>query len=71
VIAEWGPSEYLRRGIVALVVACLWGLGWPATPASYKRWAWEHIKTYLFVLILDEIRRTAYRGSARRSRGRW
>ncbi|KAK3941425.1 hypothetical protein QBC46DRAFT_102067 [Diplogelasinospora grovesii] len=73
-MAEWGPSELLRRGIVVAVVAGLWVLGWSATPRSYKTWAWEHIKVYLFLLILDEIRRVGWGyagGNARRGRQRW
>ncbi|KAH8646292.1 hypothetical protein BX600DRAFT_477454 [Xylariales sp. PMI_506] len=73
IIAEWGPSELLRRSIVGGVVAGLWVLGFSATPQAYKRWAWEHIKTYLFVLLLDEIRNTGRFAGAggRRGRGRW
>lgn len=71
-VAEWGPSELLRRAIVAVVVTGLWVLGLAATPASYKRWFWEHIKAYLFVLVLDELRNVAYGGGGgRRRRGRW
>ncbi|KAH8892876.1 hypothetical protein GQ53DRAFT_121108 [Thozetella sp. PMI_491] len=70
VIAEWGPSELLRRAIVAVVVASLWVLGLAATPAAYKRWAWEHIKAYIFVLVLDELRNVAFGGGGRARRTR-
>ncbi|KAK0705878.1 hypothetical protein B0T26DRAFT_724810 [Lasiosphaeria miniovina] len=79
IVAEFVAPELLRRAIVAVVLAGLWVLGWSATPQSYKRWAWEHIKVYLFVLVLDEIRRIGWSGGggggggrrAARGRGRW
>jgi hypothetical protein len=55
-IAEFGGSETMRRLLVSAVIAGLWVVGWSATPQSLKRWAWEHIKVYLFFLVLDQIR---------------
>jgi hypothetical protein len=77
-VAEFGGSETMRRLLVSGVVLFLWVVGWAATPASLKRWAWEHIKVYLFVLVLDELRNIGYGalqgmggGGQRRRRGRW
>jgi hypothetical protein len=55
-IAEFAGSETMRRLLVSAVILALWVVGWSATPASLKRWAWDHIKVYLFVLVLDELR---------------
>ncbi|KAK4156061.1 hypothetical protein C8A00DRAFT_41438 [Chaetomidium leptoderma] len=55
-IAEFGGSETMRRLLVAPVILVLWLVGWAATPASLKKWAWDHIKVYLFFLVLDELR---------------
>ncbi|KAK3315978.1 hypothetical protein B0H66DRAFT_274439 [Apodospora peruviana] len=74
VLAEWGPSESLRRVVVSVVIAALWAIGFAATPESYKRWAWTHIKAYLFVLVLDELRNIAWGGNGggrRRRQARW
>ncbi|EAQ87325.1 predicted protein [Chaetomium globosum CBS 148.51] len=77
-VAEFGGSETMRRLLVLGVILFLWVVGWAATPASLKRWAWEHIKVYLFVLVLDELRNIGYGalqgmagGGQRRRRGRW
>jgi len=75
-LAEYAGSETMRRFVVALVVAALWVIGWAATPASLKRWAWDYIKTYLFFLVLDELRNVGRQGfmgggGGRRRRGRW
>ncbi|KAK3902645.1 hypothetical protein C8A05DRAFT_15316 [Staphylotrichum tortipilum] len=74
-LAEYAGSETLRRFVVAVVVLALWIIGWAATPASLKRWAWEHAKVYLFLLVLDELRNVAMQGlgggGGRRRRGRW
>ncbi|KAK4034670.1 hypothetical protein C8A01DRAFT_49004 [Parachaetomium inaequale] len=72
-IAEFGGSETMRRLLVSAVILFLWVVGWSATPASLKRWAWEHIKVYLFVLVLDELRNVgvgALRGMAGGNQGR-
>ncbi|KAL2135491.1 hypothetical protein VTI74DRAFT_8350 [Chaetomium olivicolor] len=55
-VAEFAGSETMRRLLVTGVIAGLWLVGWAATPASLKRWAWDHIKVYLFVLLFDELR---------------
>jgi len=73
-IAEFAGGETMRRLLVSAVILALWVVGWSATPASLKRWAWEHIKVYLFVLVLDELRNVAMQslgGGARRRRARW
>lgn len=54
-LAEFGPSEMLRRSLVVGVIAGLWVLGWHATPGETKRWAWEHIKNMWFWMILSEL----------------
>ncbi|KAM7220373.1 hypothetical protein V8F06_004152 [Rhypophila decipiens] len=69
-LAEFGPSEILRRVIVVGIVSGLWLVGFAATPESYKRWAWGHIKAYLFFIILDEIRRVAFSAIGANSGGR-
>ncbi|KAI1501833.1 hypothetical protein F5X99DRAFT_381150 [Biscogniauxia marginata] len=66
-LAEFGPSEMLRRAIVTVVLAALWLLGWHATPRSYKMWAWEHIKAFWFWIILSELLNVG-RGNVRRPR---
>ena len=38
VLAEWGPSEMLRRVLISGVIGFLWVVGFAATPESYKRW---------------------------------
>lgn len=64
----------MRRLIVTVVIAGLWFVGWAATPQGLKRWAWEHIKVYLFVLVLDQLRNVSagalggMAGGARRRR---
>ncbi|KAH6855845.1 hypothetical protein B0I37DRAFT_64343 [Chaetomium sp. MPI-CAGE-AT-0009] len=77
-VAEFAGSETMRRLLVVGVVLVLWVVGWSATPARLKRWAWEHVKVYLFVLVLDELRNIGYGalqgvagGGHRRRRGRW
>jgi hypothetical protein len=67
-VAEWGPSEMLRRVIVAGVVGFLWALGWVTTPQSTKIWAWGHIKAFWFWIVLDEIMGIGRRGAQRRYR---
>ncbi|KAI0019468.1 hypothetical protein F4780DRAFT_447391 [Xylariomycetidae sp. FL0641] len=55
ILAEFGPSEMLRRSIVCGVLAGLWLVGWHATPQSYKDWAWGHIKELWFWMVLREL----------------
>lgn len=54
--AEFAGFEYLRRGIVAGVLAALWAVGWTVTPRSTKMWAWGHIKAIWFFIVLDLVR---------------
>lgn len=67
-LAEFGPSEYLRRSVVLGVCAGLWILGWHATPAATKRWAWGHIKALWFWMILQELLNVGRPSVARRGR---
>jgi hypothetical protein len=66
--AEFGPSEMLRRGIVCGVIAGLWVLGFSATPESTKRWAYDHIKSWVFWIMLDELLRVGARSQPTRRR---
>ncbi len=71
-VAEFGGSELLRRVLIGAVVAGLWVVGWAVTPGSVKRWAWERVKVYLFVLVLDELRNVGMGAvGGRRRRTRW
>ncbi|KAF2183015.1 hypothetical protein K469DRAFT_710960 [Zopfia rhizophila CBS 207.26] len=67
-LAEFGGMEYLRRGIVLAVVAALWAVGWMVTPRRTKMWAWEHVKAFLFFVVLDLIRDVGFGGGRRRRR---
>jgi hypothetical protein len=67
-LAEFGPSEILRRSIVIGVVAGLWIVGWHATPPSLKRWAWGHIKALWFWIILSELLSVGRPSVGRRAR---
>ncbi|KAK4182968.1 hypothetical protein QBC35DRAFT_508985 [Podospora australis] len=60
-VAEFCGNEMVRRFIVGGVIGFLWLVGWAATPASLKKWAWDHIKVYLFFMLLDEVRGVAMR----------
>ncbi|KAK4168173.1 hypothetical protein QBC43DRAFT_359940 [Cladorrhinum sp. PSN259] len=79
VIAEFGGSEILRRVLVGGIVGVLWVVGWNVTPRQMKRWAWEQIKVFLWVLVLDEVRRVGTGfvgglvggGGNNRRRARW
>jgi hypothetical protein len=74
-LAEFGGNETMRRLLVGVVILALWIVGWSATPASVKKWAWDHIKAYLFFLVLDELRNVAWGamggGPQRRRRRQW
>ncbi|ETS78988.1 hypothetical protein PFICI_08841 [Pestalotiopsis fici W106-1] len=67
-LAEFGPSEYLRRSVVIGVIAGLWLVGWHATPRSYKQWAWGHIKSLWFWMILNELLSVGRPSVGRRAR---
>ncbi|KAF9877884.1 hypothetical protein CkaCkLH20_04460 [Colletotrichum karsti] len=67
-LAEFGPSEMLRRSIVCGVVAGLWAVGYSATPESTKRWAYEHLKAWMFWMVLDELMRVGGRSYSGRRR---
>ncbi|TDZ18909.1 hypothetical protein Cob_v008193 [Colletotrichum orbiculare MAFF 240422] len=67
-LAEFGPSEVLRRSIVCGVIAALCVVGYSATPESTKRWAYEHIKAWLFWMVLDELMRVGGRSYGGRRR---
>ncbi|CAJ2512061.1 Uu.00g076860.m01.CDS01 [Anthostomella pinea] len=68
VLAEFGPSEILRRSIVCGVLAGLWIVGFNATPRSYRIWAWEQIKALWFWIVLRELLDVGRANVARRSR---
>ncbi len=55
-LAQFGPFEFVRRIIVASIVGLLWAVGWIITPQSTKKWAWGHVKTFWFFIVLDLIR---------------
>ncbi|KAI1340048.1 hypothetical protein F5Y15DRAFT_62579 [Xylariaceae sp. FL0016] len=67
-LAEWGPSETLRRSIVCGILVGLWVVGWHATPQSDRRWAFEHIKAWWFWIILSELLHTGHTHRGRRAR---
>ncbi|KAH9885943.1 hypothetical protein F4778DRAFT_492383 [Xylariomycetidae sp. FL2044] len=68
VLAEFGPSEMLRRAVVSAVLAGLWLIGFHATPRSTRMWAWGHIKAFWFWIVLDELLRVGRNNVARRAR---
>jgi hypothetical protein len=76
-VAEFGPSETIRRCVVSAVIAGLWFVGWTATPQSAKNWAWKQIKELWVWVLLWEILGVGSRGPAVGSRrrghqvGRW
>ncbi|KAL0931311.1 uncharacterized protein CTRU02_214046 [Colletotrichum truncatum] len=67
-LAEFGPSEILRRSIVCGVIAGLWVIGYSATPESTKRWAYDHLKAWMFWMVLDELMRVGGRSYSGRRR---
>ncbi|KAI0479431.1 hypothetical protein GGR56DRAFT_634974 [Xylariaceae sp. FL0804] len=67
-LAEFGPSETLRRSVVCGVLAGLWLVGFHATPRAYRVWAWEHIKAWWFWIILSELLNVGRPNVARRGR---
>lgn len=67
-VAEFGPSELLRRGIVCAVIAGLWLVGWHATPESTRKWAYDQIKAWVFWILLDEFLRIGARSHSSRRR---
>jgi hypothetical protein len=68
VVAEFGKVEIIRKGVVTVVIACLWGVGWTVTPKSVKVKAWEYVKMIWFYIALDEIMGI---GGRRGHRRRW
>ncbi|KAH7356068.1 hypothetical protein BKA66DRAFT_474172 [Pyrenochaeta sp. MPI-SDFR-AT-0127] len=67
-VAEFGRMEYLRRIIVFSAVTALWAVGWAITPRSTKLWAWNHIKTLWFFIVLDLVRDIGFGGGRHRRR---
>lgn len=45
-VAEWAGVEYIRRGVVSVVIAVLWIAGWNITPEGTKREGWEYMKKF-------------------------
>ncbi|PQE26496.1 M6 family metalloprotease protein [Rutstroemia sp. NJR-2017a BBW] len=70
-VAEWAGSENLRRGIVSLVIAALWGVGWSVTPESVKREGWALMKKFWFWIALDELFRVGRGAGGARRRRAW
>lgn len=66
-LAEWGPSELLRRGIAMAVVGCLWAIGWIITPERTKRWVWERLKVFWFYMVINQVQNAAFGGGRRRT----
>ncbi|KAI9641248.1 hypothetical protein NHQ30_010048 [Ciborinia camelliae] len=69
-VAEWAGVEHIRRGVVSMVIAALWIVGWSVTPESTKREGWEYLKKIWFWIALDEIMRVGRGGGGVRRR-RW
>ena len=63
--------EFLRRGIVLVVVGALWAGGWRVTPQATKRWAWGHIKWYWTWIVFDVLRDVYAGGRAGARRRRY
>lgn len=76
-LAEFTPSETVRRCVVSAIIAGLWFVGWSATPQSVKNWAWKQIKELWIWALLWEVLGVGSRGpSVGRHRrgaqvGRW
>lgn len=66
-VAEFGGYEIWRRGIVTVVIAALWSVGWFITPDSVKRDGWEYVKKLWFWIALDEIMRVGIGAGRRRT----
>lgn len=61
--------EYVRRGVVLVVLAALWAGGWRVTPESTKRWAWGHVKwywTWIAFSVLGDVYASGRAGARRR-----
>ncbi|KAM3073948.1 hypothetical protein ACMFMG_008564 [Clarireedia jacksonii] len=72
IVTEYAGVEMLRRGIVSVVIAGLWVVGWSVTPESTKREGWEYMKKLWFWIALDEIFRVGRgAGGASRRRRAW
>jgi hypothetical protein len=69
-LAEYGRSELLRRGIVSGVIAVLWAVGFYATPESTRKWAYDHIKNWMFWMVLQELMNVGVRSMAGNGRRR-
>ncbi|ESZ97846.1 hypothetical protein SBOR_1722 [Sclerotinia borealis F-4128] len=69
-VAEWAGVERVRRGVVSVVIAALWMVGWSVTPESTKREGWAYLKRFWFWIALDEIMRVG-RGGGGMKRRKW
>jgi len=54
-LAHWSGFEILRRGLVVMVVAALWSVGWFVTPEWVKERAWGYLKSMWYWIALQEI----------------
>ncbi|KAF7876721.1 hypothetical protein EAF04_001805 [Stromatinia cepivora] len=70
-VAEWAGVEHIRRGVIIVVLAALWIVGWSVTPESTKREGWEYVKRFWFWIALDEIMRVGRGGGGGMRRRRW
>ncbi|KAM0157222.1 hypothetical protein ACHAQE_006022 [Botrytis cinerea] len=70
IAVERAGVELIRRGVVSVVIAALWIVGWSVTPERTKRQGWEYLKKFWFWIALDEMMRVGRGGSGMRRR-RW
>ncbi|KAF5876347.1 uncharacterized protein Bfra_002752 [Botrytis fragariae] len=71
IAVEWAGVELIRRGVVSVVIAALWIVGWSVTPERMKRQGWEYLKKFWFWIALDEIMRVGRGGGGGMRRKRW
>ncbi|KAF7943098.1 hypothetical protein EAE96_011041 [Botrytis aclada] len=70
IAVEWAGVEIIRRGVVSVVIAALWIVGWSVTPERTKKQGWEYLKKIWFWIALNEIMRVGQGGGGMRKR-RW
>ena len=70
-VAEFAGHEIWRRGLVSVVVAALWSVGWSVTPERIKKEAWEYVKSIWFWIALDEVMRVGMGRMGGGRRRRW
>ncbi|KAM7206062.1 hypothetical protein V8F20_002844 [Naviculisporaceae sp. PSN 640] len=62
-------NEFVRRMVAVLGVMAWWYIGWPATPESWKRWAWGYVRQFWFWMLASRIFRGGWVGIMRFGRG--